>query len=272
MLRFGVDEITAVAPQPGEDLELAAEESRLGHADTLQGAAEQAREALSSEQGVPDAMAAVGAARGLLDGVRDHDPAAAALADRVTELSYLLTDVATDVASYASSVEVDPARLAAVSERRAALTALTRKYGDTPADVLAWCEEASARLLDLDSTDDSIASLVAQRTAQREQLAAAGERLSRARTTAAERLGRAISEELTLLAMPHAEVTIAVRRPAAEEPADPADPPPDLLAVDGDWVRFGRSGLDEIEFLLAANSGPSRARSTREPPAASCPG
>jgi DNA repair protein RecN (Recombination protein N) len=35
LLRFGLEEIEKVAPSPGEDVELAAEESRLGFADTL---------------------------------------------------------------------------------------------------------------------------------------------------------------------------------------------------------------------------------------------
>ncbi|WP_183096401.1 AAA family ATPase, partial [Nocardioides stalactiti] len=155
LLRFGVDEIEAVSPQPGEDVELAGEEARLGHADTLRTAAEHAREALSSEHGSPDALGAVAASRGQLEGVREHDPEAGALADRVAEVTYLLSDLAADVASYASSIETDPARLAGVSERRAALLALTRKYGDSVADVLAWAEQASTRLLDLDSTDET---------------------------------------------------------------------------------------------------------------------
>ena len=46
LLRFGLAEIEAVDPQPGEDATLAAEEGRLGFADTLRTAAEQAREAL----------------------------------------------------------------------------------------------------------------------------------------------------------------------------------------------------------------------------------
>ncbi|TIC79163.1 DNA repair protein RecN [Nocardioides sp. GY 10113] len=259
LLRFGVDEVAAVAPQPGEDAELAAEESRLGHADTLRGAAEQAREALSSEHGSPDALGAVAAARGLLEGVRDHDPEAAALADRVTEVSYLLTDVAADVASYASGIEVDPARLAGVSERRAALIALTRKYGDTVAEVLAWAEDAAARLGDLDSTDDRIHELEAARADLRARLADAATRLSAARAEAAGRLSEAVSDELTLLAMPHARLTIDVRQQVVEAPTPGAEPPADGLeveAADGrEWVRFGRSGIDEIEFLLAANSG-----------------
>lgn len=257
VLRFGVDEVAAVAPQSGEDVELAAEEARLGHADTLRGAAEQAREALSSEHGSPDALAAVAAARGLLDGVRDHDTEAGALADRVAEVSYLLSDVAADVASYASGIDTDPNRLAAVSERRSALLGLTRKYGDSVDDVLAWAEQAASRLLDLDSTDDQIVRLAAEADALRADLAAVGLRLHEARQEAAGRLGAAVSEELTLLAMPHATVTIRVGLRLADAPATGPDarPPADLVEAGGAWVRFGRSGLDDVEFLLAANSG-----------------
>ena len=99
------------------------------------------------------------AARKLLDGVREHDPEAAALADRLAEVSYLLSDVAADVSSYASGLDTDPVRLAAVSERRAALTALTRKYGETIDEVLAWAEQGARRLLDLDGTDERIEEL-----------------------------------------------------------------------------------------------------------------
>ena len=73
LLRFGLDEIAAVEPRPGEDTDLAAEEARLGYADTLRAAAERAREALSSDQGTPDALAAAAEARTALDSVRDHD-------------------------------------------------------------------------------------------------------------------------------------------------------------------------------------------------------
>jgi DNA repair protein RecN (Recombination protein N) len=245
LLRFGLSEIEAVAPQPGEDVSLAEEEQRLGHADTLRTAAESAREALSSDEGNPDALAAVAAARTLLDAVREHDPAAGELADRVAEITYLLSDVAADVASYADGLETDPARLAVVSERRAALTALTRKYGETAAEVLAWAETSAARLTELDDTDDRIERLRERRAHLRDRLAEAAGVLSRARTTTAGRLSAALTGELDQLAMPHAVLDVAVRQtPAA-----------DGLEVDGSVVRFGSSGVDEVEFLLAANSG-----------------
>jgi DNA repair protein RecN (Recombination protein N) len=245
LLRFGLSEIEAVAPQPGEDATLAEEEQRLGHADTLRTAAESAREALSSDEGNPDALAAVAAARTLLDGVREHDQAAGGLADRVAEITYLLSDVAADVASYADGLETDPTRLATVSERRAALTALTRKYGETAADVLAWAESSAARLTELDGTDDRIARLRERRDDLRARLGVAAGQLSEARVTTAARLSEALTGELDQLAMPHAVLDVAVR----QTPAD------DGLEVAGSRVRFGSSGVDEVEFLLAANTG-----------------
>ena len=170
VLRFGLEEIEKVGPQPGEDLELSTEESRLGFADTLRTAAEQARTTLSADEGA-DALGMVSAARRLLDGVRDHDPQAAELAERLAELSYVLSDLAADVASYASGLDTDPARLAAVSERRAALGALTRKYGDTIDEVLAWSAASAERLLALEDTDGLIAQLSAQRDELRAELA-----------------------------------------------------------------------------------------------------
>jgi DNA repair protein RecN (Recombination protein N) len=245
LLRFGLSEIEAVDPQPGEDSALAAEEARLGFADELRTAAEQAKECLSAEDGGPDALGTTGAARKLLEGVRDHDAEAAGLADRLAEVGYLLSDVATDVASYATSLETDPARLATVSERRSALTGLTRKYGETIDEVLEWAETASRRLLDLDNTDERIEQLREQVEQLRRELAEAGGSLSRERVEAAARLGTVVTAELGFLAMPHAELTVSVSQAEDENG----------LEVAGRRLRFGQSGLDDVECLMAANPG-----------------
>ena len=244
LLRFGLEEIEKVGPQPGEDHELATEESRLGFADTLRTAAEQARMALSADEGA-DALGMVAAARRLLDGVSDHDPQAAELAARLAELSYVLSDVAADVASYASGLETDPARLAAVSERRAALGALTRKYGDTIDEVLAWSATSAERLLALEDTDGLIAQLAERRDGLLAELAEAGVALSAARTAASEALGAAVTTELAALAMPHARLTVAVTQ--SEDPEG--------LPVAGRRLRMTSTGLDDVELLLAANVG-----------------
>lgn len=258
LLRFGLGEVEEVSPESGEDVTLAQEEEKLGYADTLRTAAEQAREALSSEVDAPDALGAISAARQALDGVRDHDPDAASLADRLAEVSYLLSDLAADVASYATAIETDPARLSVVSERRAALTALTRKYGETIDEVLAWAETGAKRLLELDSDDDRIEELRGERTRLRAALADAGLALSAARTEAAGALAEAVSDELTGLAMPHARLVVDVRQKETDAPASEDEPHAPLKVGSGKnhrWLRYGSNGLDEVELLLAANTG-----------------
>jgi DNA repair protein RecN (Recombination protein N) len=254
LLRFGLGEIEAVAPEPGEDAALAAEEARLGFADTLRTAAEAAREALSSDEDRPDALGTTSAARQALESVREHDAEAGELADRLAEVAYLLSDAAADVASYADRLETDPTRLAAVSERRAALTALTRKYGDTVDEVLAWAAASATRLTSLDGTDERIEELRGRRDDLRAQLAGVAGELSDARSAAAQRLSAEVTAELALLAMPHARVEIAVTQREVTAPEDPAAPR-SPVEVAGRWLRYGRSGVDDVEFLLAANTG-----------------
>ena len=146
-LRRALEEIEALDPVAGEDAQLLAEEERLGNAEALRGAATAAHEALLGDPSAgaydhSDAITLVGGARQELEAVRQHDPALAGLADRLNEASYLLADVAGELASYTESLDADPARLAAVQERRAALNRLVRAYGtraavETAAEIAA---------------------------------------------------------------------------------------------------------------------------------------
>ncbi|WP_312856670.1 DNA repair protein RecN [Phytoactinopolyspora halotolerans] len=260
MLRFGLGEIERVDPQPGEDVALRAEEERLAYADSLRTAAESAHAYLSADEVGPeqaDILTLLGSARQALEAERGHDEQLAALADRLAEAAYLLGDVAADLASYASGLETDPARLAEVQERRAALADLVRKYGgdgampaqtgdagpDAPMldgteqgeidAVLAWAERGSRRLLELDGDDERVAALREERDRLSAELNELADTISKARAEAAERFSEAVSVELTALAMPHARVTIEVRR----------------------RDQLGPHGADEVEFLFSAHNG-----------------
>ena len=126
VLRAALEEIEAVDPQPGEDLELRAEDGRLAHADGLRASAAQAHALLSGDD---DGLGA-GAAGSPSSWPRrtprsaamaEHDPAMLDLARRLQELGYLAADLGGDLAAYLAGVEVDPARLAWVQQRRAEL-------------------------------------------------------------------------------------------------------------------------------------------------------
>ena len=95
-------------------------------------------------------------------------PVLAGLADRLSEATYLISDVAAELASYSDSLDSDPARLAAVQERRAALGRLIRAYGAPAGDVAAvldWAKQAGARLAELEGDNDRIAVLAAEESA-----------------------------------------------------------------------------------------------------------
>ncbi|MCM1948452.1 MULTISPECIES: DNA repair protein RecN [Streptomyces] len=251
LLRFGLAEVEAVAPRAGEDVELAAEAERLGHAEALASAAALAHAALAGNPEDPesvDATTLVGGAGRALEAVRAHDPALAALADRTGELSILLADVAQELAGYADNLDADPLRLAAVEERRAALTQLTRKYGESVSAVLAWAEESAARLGELDGDDERTGELAAERDRLRDELSVLAQRLTDARTEAADRFAGAVTAELASLAMPHARVSFDIRQTeAADEESG--------VEVGGRWVAYGPAGADEVELLLAPHPG-----------------
>ncbi len=250
-LRFGIGEVEAAEPQPGEDDELRDESSRLENADALRMAALTAHAALAgdpTEDGGTDAAALLGAVRGSLSAVAHQDPTLAGYERRAEEVAALAADLAADLASYGESLDADPIRLAAVHERRAVLANLTRKYAETIDAVLAWAEEARERLGTLDSSEEALAALAEQRDALAAELGGLAGRLSAARVEAAERFGVAVTEELAGLAMPHARVVAVVtqRAPATDGPA---------VEVGGRTLAVGPDGVDEVELQLLAHPG-----------------
>ncbi|MEV8637835.1 DNA repair protein RecN [Streptosporangium sp. NPDC051023] len=234
LLRFGLQEVEQADPRRGEETELREEEERLSHADSLRSAAETAHRALlgdpmSGEQELQDAVTLVGQARSAVEAVRDFDPMLAGIADRLAEAGYLISDVATELAAYAESVEADPMRLAIVQERQAVLNHLIRKYGEDTGVVLAWAEQAALRVAELDGDDERIGDLAREHEELTGRLTELAAELTRVRSAAAERFGQAVTEELTALAMPHARVIVT------------------LSAADA----FGPHGIDEVELRMS---------------------
>ena len=162
--------------------------------------------------------------------------------------------MAAELASYIQSIDADPARLAAVQERRAALGRLIRAYGpggiashidgspaadgtleeaDDVAAVLDWARRAAARVTELDTDDDKIAALTAEEAALSAEVTELATRLTELRRAAGEKFAEDVTAELTALAMPHARISVV------------------LSALD----ELGPHGADEVELRLAAHTG-----------------
>lgn len=235
VLRFGLDEIAAVDPQPGEDAALATEAQRLQAADDLRLLALQAQAALSGGEDAydePGAVGLIGQARKLSEQLARLDETALGLSERVAELNFLANDLAADLSGYVADLPSDSLRLEAVTARRAELAGLTRKYGHDIAGVLAWAEEAAERLRRLEGSDERIAELTGRLEALDAALTRSAERISADRAAAAARLADEVRAELAALAMPHARLAFALT--PAERNAH---------------------GADRVDLLFAANPG-----------------
>jgi len=254
LLRHGLHEIEQVDPRPGEEEALAAEQARLSHADRLREAVALARAALAGDDSTAgatagDALSLVAMARQSVDGVADLDPVVAELAERLASASYALVDVAADLSGYLADLDLDPARLAVVNERRAALAHLYRRYGDDIDAVLAWAQRSAQRLGTIDDDGSRERDLVAERSELRRALAEAAGLLSADRSRAAHRLAAAVTDELHGLAMPTASFDVAVRQ---------VDDP-DGVEIGGRTVACSGAGVDLVEFTLSAHpSAPAR--------------
>ena len=251
-LRFGLAEIEAVAPQPGEDEALRAESKRLEHAEELRIAAFTAHQALAGDPTMDaesaDVSALLGVVRRALSAVAGHDAALAEAGRRADELAALCSELGTELASYTESLDADPARLAAVHERRAQLSTLTRKYADTIDGVLAWAQNAAGKLAELDTSEEALTGLRQRRDELAGELAKTAGDLSAARSATAERFGAQVTAELTGLAMPHARVVAVVsqREVTGGGPA---------VTIGGRQLAVGPDGVDDVELRLASHPG-----------------
>lgn len=238
-LRFGLDEIDAVAPIAGEDEALGAESARLANAEGLVRAAREAHGHIAGgDDAVGGAAASLAQAAEALETAQSLDADLAPLIERLREASYVVGDVGAELIDYLGGLDLDPARIETVEARRADLNRLTRKYGATLTEVLEWADDARERVAALDLDDAQLTDLAADVDAAARTAVERAGLLSERRAAAAVRLGAAVEAELGELALPHARLVVEV--------ASPAEPGPDDLAAEG---------FDTVEFAFTANAG-----------------
>jgi DNA repair protein RecN (Recombination protein N) len=270
VLRAGLEEIEAVDPREGEEEELRAETERLSHAQELRSGAQTSHDVLAGAEledlDRPSVIALLSTALMALGPAAEHDQELAHLRDRVQELSYLSSDLASDLAGYAAAVDVDPSRLDTVHARRAALGGLLRRYGPGTRQVLDFAREAAEELERIDVSDERLTQLQDEVETLRVETGRLGAELTAVRQTLAGRIGAAVTDELAHLAMGSATVTVAVEQRVVatstgpvDPPADQAEPPTTVILPTGEEVQPAAHGLDAVEIRLAANPGaPSR--------------
>jgi DNA repair protein RecN (Recombination protein N) len=253
-LKFALNEIDTVEPQPGEDDALVADILRLSELDTLREAAVGARAALSGalddgEASGASAVDSLGRARAALEAT--DDATLQALAEQISEALTVVVDAGRELGNFLGELPVDASALESKLIRQAQLRTLTRKYAADIDGVLHWARESRERLTQLDVSEEALTALERRVDDLARELSDTAVDLSKLRRKAAKRLAKEVTAELSALAMADAEFTIGVTTDLATVQDDPAA----LTLPTGELARAGGDGIDQVEFGFAAHRG-----------------
>ena len=232
MLRYQIEDIDSVHPKEGEEEALIKERDRLLNAEQINRLATLSYRALrGGEKG--GAYDLLRRAQNAIAGLSSMIEGADALADRLETVAAEVDDIAESVEVYLEDDVSDPtAKIDKLEGRLEAISKLKRKYGATVREVLAFRENAAARLEESELSDEERLKLerdVKRLTKEAMQCASA---LTQKRREASERIVGEVTESLAFLDMPKVRFEIAIR-------------PSEL----------GEHGCDDVEFMIATNPG-----------------
>jgi DNA repair protein RecN (Recombination protein N) len=237
LMRFELQEIEQVAPDPAEVEELERSRERLRHAEALRSAA---LAALAATAGAGDADAGaagmVAEAEGALGAVAGVDSKLDELGARLAGAALELSDIAGELRSFAESVEAEPGMLEQVEERLANVDRLKRKHGGTIEAVLEHAERCRAEIARLENAESLAGELRERLQREREERRELAARLSAGRAEAAPRLETAVAAALAGLAMDGARLEVR------------------LVPLGGE-DEYGPNGAEGVEFFVATNPG-----------------
>ncbi|MGH7602623.1 MAG: DNA repair protein RecN [Gemmatimonadaceae bacterium] len=230
-LRHVAKEIEDSRVSPGEDTRLEDEARVLENADELRTLATGLSELLAGDEG--SILSQLGLAQRPLTAIERIDPSAARMQELFDAGFYSLQELARAIEDYAGTVDLDPARLEEVRQRRDRLFGLLKKYGPALDDIIETGRSARAELDLIDTAQFDLANLNARETETRRRLLAEAEKLSEMRMAAAKKLSRAVDGLLPELGMPDGNFSVALV--ARDEPT--------------------AEGGEDIEFRVALNVG-----------------
>ncbi len=232
LLRFQLDELTALDPQTGEYAELEEEHRVLAHADELLGALGTLCDGLyeADEGSIHDRL---GRAVRELGELQRLDPSLAEHGQALDEALIRVQEAASGLRHRVDRIELDPQRLAQVERRLEALHGTARKYRVEPDELPALRARLAEELGDDEDPDTRLERLAA--TAAGEAYATVADTLSRHRAKAAEALAEEVSASLQELAMPGGRFAVELQ-PLTE-------------------AGGSAGGNERIQFLVSANPG-----------------
>jgi DNA repair protein RecN (Recombination protein N) len=234
LLTFQVQELESLSIAEGEADGLNTERQKLLHSGRLADGVAAALDALIDSEASNANRLIVEATRSLTS-LADFDPSLAPLVEMLNSASIQVSEATESLRRYGDDIDMDPNRRDWVEERLDALQAIARKHRVTVDGLPALQDRLREELEALKNSEERGRELEAQATAMRDEFLSKAQTLSSARTAAAAKFSKAVTEAMSGLGMPGGTFEAAIYH-LNEDNARP-------------W------GLDDIEFLISANPG-----------------
>ena len=231
-LRHAVEELEALAPQPGEETALAARRTGMMQAEKVAEDLREAHQAIGgSASPVPDLAAAVRR----LERRQAQAPALIEPAVKAIDAALTALDEARGHLEAAlATADHDPHTLDRIEERLFALRAAGRKYNAPVDDLADHGKRYAADLALIDAGAERLAQLEKTAAAAAERYVKAAATLSERRRQVAEKLDKAVNGELKPLKLERAQF---------------------MSEIDTDADAPGPNGIDRVEFWVRTNPG-----------------
>ena len=229
-LQWQLEELTELAPQEGEWINIQSEHARLANGAKLIGGCQEAIDILSdADNSLESSLSKV---CGNISALAEHDQALSGISESLESAQIQLDEAIHGLNRYLQKIDLDPARLEQVEERMQALHSTSKKYRTEVEALPTLLLETTERLEALTASQnmDALREKVKQEEAAYLKLA---KQLSQKRSKAATDLGQLVTDAMQNLSMAGGRLEIALS-PLQEG---------------------GSHGLEQIEFLVAGHAG-----------------
>jgi DNA repair protein RecN (Recombination protein N) len=240
---FQIHEIEDANISQEEEDVLAAERSRLQHANELMGILSNCHQLLYENN--DSAFSVIARCVKEMEKGADIDQRLASPKEALSETGWKIEDVAMTIKDIQKSIRIDPQRLEQVNDRIDLFNRLKKKYGPALKDVMDFKEGLASRIHDLKNKQDQLIQLKKEKqTLFEETITMAGD-LSRKRKKAAKVFEKEVKRELGFLHMEETRFQVRFNEAPVQRPDSP----------DRTIAALSADGLDYVEFMMSPNIG-----------------
>lgn len=229
-LRFRIDELEKAELKPGEYDSITARRDILRNSEKLREALDAALALL--DDGDENALVMTQNAVYYSERAARFAPELESASKSLREAAFAISDASETMSDFRDSLDFSPEEYNELEARISLIDRLGRKYSRDEQGLIDYLDECRIKLDSIEYSDERISKLSKELARQRKICEASASVLTENRTDAAGRLETRIEEELRELNMPSVRFVVSIGR-----------------------CELGRSGADEVSFLMSANAG-----------------